>query len=185
MASRTENAFEVLSRDEAAPEVEKPAVQVTQEDVEKGTARAEAKGAVLAPTGSPSPPAAVRIGGGVWGGEKPAHVGFWVATHLCRPRFSAAASSSSRSRSFPTLMAHIPLPLCAACSWRMPRQPPAAQVGRSPCKLHRRADCCLACIPCPAHTDQPACVLTCSLDSVADTSNCCLTTVNFTLTHIT
>ncbi len=75
MASRTENAFEVLSRDEAAPEVEKPAVQVTQEDVEKGTARAEAKGAVLAPTGSPSPPAAVRIAGGVRGGMKPAHYG--------------------------------------------------------------------------------------------------------------
>lgn len=64
MAARNENAFEVLSREEAAPEVEKPALQVTQEDVEKGTARAEAKGAVLAPAGSPSPPAAVRSAAG-------------------------------------------------------------------------------------------------------------------------
>ena len=36
--SKTENAFEVLTREEAAPEVENPASVITSEDVKKGLA---------------------------------------------------------------------------------------------------------------------------------------------------
>ena len=44
MAGRSENAFEVLSRDEAAPEVENPAVLVTDSDVKAGLAKHTGQG---------------------------------------------------------------------------------------------------------------------------------------------
>jgi hypothetical protein len=48
--ARTENAFEVLSREEAAPEVEDPSAQVSKEDVKKGLAAKEALHEELKPS---------------------------------------------------------------------------------------------------------------------------------------
>ena len=55
MAAKTENAFEVLTREEAAPEVENPAAVVTQEDVDLGLAgKAELQQEMKVASGGPA-----------------------------------------------------------------------------------------------------------------------------------
>ncbi|EFN53073.1 hypothetical protein CHLNCDRAFT_137371 [Chlorella variabilis] len=68
MAAKTENAFEVLTREEAAPEVENPAAVVTQEDVDLGLAgKAELQQEMKVASGGPAamvdaPPTPGRTG---------------------------------------------------------------------------------------------------------------------------
>jgi CTP:molybdopterin cytidylyltransferase MocA len=66
MAGRSENAFEVLSREEAAPEVEHPATMVTNADVKAGLAKTTTEGVAHVAAGQVGGCAASAPAVGCW-----------------------------------------------------------------------------------------------------------------------
>jgi hypothetical protein len=100
MAGRSENAFEVLSREEAAPEVEHPATMVTNADVKAGLAKTTTEGV---------PHVAAGQVGGVLPALPPLPAGCWL---LVLPLLLGACRARLHSPEEQLTTAIVPLPAC-------------------------------------------------------------------------